>query len=533
MDIAGSFWTKLACQYNSNMNFDCMDYVQSKTNIVRLTYDEVRDIEIFDQIGSGFYGQVYDAKFRDLDIVIKHLRIIPDEGSNSLIDEVCFQHKVSEIGLAPKILAYWECDDNSMNIIIMEKFKGITLKKYLATNQEDDINIFMEIVHNISTMNQQAGILHNDFIHFDNIMICDTDEVKFIDFGVSQRLPPYQDLIPLLPSIEGIKDYTQYPAMYYLGELVFFIKSFYDACKHILKNRIKSPNISRLLLIIDDYQLHEYIGWIKIYKQFYANCQLLPTPDDIVNIILNLTPRSIIVKCPYTPELFKCVKKYGTTNDIIPLGLKDVESITIDHIIHLTKNYVIYYAEMNGVPIDIIHTNNTISRLTICLQNKALGIAPKILGAWNCQKGVILTEHINGITLDQYMELNDNHLDIFLTILKHILYQTLELNILMRSLTGKNIIIDDDHAYFIDYSNAELIKLKRDDKLKSIYKYEDLFRDIKSLKLIFNSSKDLNLKSKISLLDIQVAYERFFAANGKIPHADEMYQFILLTIFPF
>lgn len=113
--------------------------------------------------------------------------------SEAIHREVDIQRKMAEIGIAPKVDDFWECQDPPIaGVIIMEAMKE-TLFSLL--NRHSDQKIRMELVKgaiDIIAKMHAAGYYHGD-LHQKNFMVSrggkpGTYRLYLIDFGLSDSL---------------------------------------------------------------------------------------------------------------------------------------------------------------------------------------------------------------------------------------------------------------------------------------------------------------------------------------------------------
>lgn len=101
----------------------------------------------------------------------------------------------------------------------------------------------------------------------------------------------------------------------------------------------------------------------------------------------------------------------------------------------------------------------------ICCQHLASqhNVSPKILTYWKCEnknEGIIVMEYIAGLTLYEYIKTNNARvIEVYLNVLKKILYQSLVLNISHGDLHYGNIIVTNNDTFVIDYGKSRILTI--------------------------------------------------------------------------
>jgi predicted Ser/Thr protein kinase len=162
------------------------------------------------------------------------------------------------------------------------------------------------------------------------------------------------------------------------------------------------------------------------------------------------------IGCSYNKEEFIC-EGYGVYGDEIkiPFISEDLlDQIIVGKIIGGGVSGEVYRAKLDDIKLAIKVGN--VSEAELCIQNLASknGIAPKIYSYWKCHydnEMILIMEEIKGESLEMLLEKgDDNHLiDIFLNIIRTLIYMGMELHIDHNDLHTNNIMITYDYKIVI------------------------------------------------------------------------------------
>lgn len=167
------------------------------------------EIIINREMDSGANGIIY---FVEIDGIQKILKITKAVHKDIFFSELCHQHIVSLVNIAPKIYDYWVCGDedkrfvneeNGHGVIIMDYAGNMTLNSFIDEKSQIQINNKKDLINSlqiyialfclyvyICLLNYKLEMFHLD-LHLKNIMVLTSNEgelldIKFIDFGNSR-----------------------------------------------------------------------------------------------------------------------------------------------------------------------------------------------------------------------------------------------------------------------------------------------------------------------------------------------------------
>ena len=173
--------------------------VDPKNYLINKKYEFIKDI------GSGFFGDVYLFKKKDIFYACKIEEYLFDENKNKYfienIDEFITRKNneyklLNTVGInniGPKIYNnhYIIINNKLYNILIMEYIDGKTLHDYLETETytENKINKIKKIINKKINKLHKLNIIHGD-LHLNNIMIVEKNNkinIFIIDLGLSRK----------------------------------------------------------------------------------------------------------------------------------------------------------------------------------------------------------------------------------------------------------------------------------------------------------------------------------------------------------
>ena len=173
--------------------------VDPKNYLINKKYEFIKDI------GSGFFGDVYLFKKKDIFYACKIEEYLFDENKNKYfienIDEFITrknnEYKLLNIvginNIGPKIYNnhYIIINNKLYNILIMEYIDGKTLYDYLRieTYTENKINKIKKLINKKINKLHKLNIIHGD-LHLNNIMIVEKNNkinIFIIDLGLSRK----------------------------------------------------------------------------------------------------------------------------------------------------------------------------------------------------------------------------------------------------------------------------------------------------------------------------------------------------------
>lgn len=183
--------TFLKCS-RSDFVFSCVEQLRSSLIVADWKFTPLK-------IDAGSSAQVFlafDRSNPETRYIMKFI-INPANGQDSIDKEVCLQNKAHQIGLAPKIVDAWICEqDKSKGIIIMKFLAGRTVFSFLDYISQKVVSIqltmqlyriMFKIFVKAYELNE-AGIFHHD-LNLGNVLVDIEDDevtdVQFIDFGLA------------------------------------------------------------------------------------------------------------------------------------------------------------------------------------------------------------------------------------------------------------------------------------------------------------------------------------------------------------
>jgi len=176
----------------ANTKFTRQNYENIKFMLVRGDYKLLdKEYEKTRIIGTGAFGKIWIAysKIFDINFVLKETNFYNEEYQINAYNEPIILKYLSYYGRCNKyILCYYDSitmyhQDNNEGIVLLatEYINGKTISKYNIDNLKELNRVYIELWKGLKIMHDM-GIVHMD-IHSENIMITETGEIKFIDFG--------------------------------------------------------------------------------------------------------------------------------------------------------------------------------------------------------------------------------------------------------------------------------------------------------------------------------------------------------------
>lgn len=167
------------------------DNFYPKNYLINKKYEFIKDI------GSGFFGDVYLFKKKDIFYACKIDELRIDESIDEYITRKNNEYKLLNIvginNIGPKIYNnhYIIVNNKLYNILIMEYIDGKTLFDYLETETytENKINKIKKLINKKINKLHKLNIIHRD-LHLNNIMIVEKNNkinIFIIDLGLSRK----------------------------------------------------------------------------------------------------------------------------------------------------------------------------------------------------------------------------------------------------------------------------------------------------------------------------------------------------------
>ncbi len=129
---------------------------------------------------NGQCSSIYTDK--DKNYIIKEIEITRYQTYNDIFKEIEIQQDAYSLGVAPQLHCYKV--ETKKVYIIMEKLKDFEDLTTVYNDKKEDEELKKVIAKTITIL-YQKGIYHLD-LHSDNIFIKKNNEVKIIDYGISE-----------------------------------------------------------------------------------------------------------------------------------------------------------------------------------------------------------------------------------------------------------------------------------------------------------------------------------------------------------
>ncbi len=137
--------------------------------------------ELRSELGSGAFGEVYEARDRDYGSRVA-LKVLKCDAPDSLFRFKREFRTVVDISHANLVRLYELQQYESHWVLTMELIDGIAFDEYLRRSPKDLRSCFAQLAEGIATLHQ-AGVLHRD-IKPSNILVERTGRVVLMDFGL-------------------------------------------------------------------------------------------------------------------------------------------------------------------------------------------------------------------------------------------------------------------------------------------------------------------------------------------------------------
>jgi len=144
------------------------------------------EIDYSQTMGSGEYGNVYRAKWKKANVVVKVFHSLSNENRDWIIQEIQIMTKLHH----PNIIQMYGYMKKPLTIV-MEYIEGMNLSEFMKETRWIHIrtkkNVCRQIAHGLLYLHQRKPmyIIHRD-LKPSNILITKQHKIKIIDFGISK-----------------------------------------------------------------------------------------------------------------------------------------------------------------------------------------------------------------------------------------------------------------------------------------------------------------------------------------------------------
>ena len=204
--------------------------------------------------------------------------------------------------------------NNDYQFLVFEYFDGISLHKYIKNKNLSSNSIkliFYQILNGVNILHKN-NIIHND-IKLENILICPkTENIKIIDFGLSQfgrekiNETVFGSVPYLAPEILSSKFYSVYSDIWALGILLFAMIEgrfpFYSNSKEDIIDEIMSFNVKGTVKNIYEKKYYKPTT-INFFKKIFVDDNTIKSENKILIEISLLCLKSTPEKRPLIEDL--------------------------------------------------------------------------------------------------------------------------------------------------------------------------------------------------------------------------------------
>ena len=269
---------------------------------------DFNELEIGTQHDKGANSDVYNCKWRGLDIVVKK----PKEKKLDLLLDLLMEIKLWSNLRHPYLVQFLGVSyiDNDF-YILLEKINGSNLRKFID-NKTHSISkpaknqICIQLINVIKFLHScKPPIIYRD-LKPENIMIDKFNNVKLIDFGLSRYMPEQTKfkltggagtIRYMAPEVYNCENYDLKADVYSLGFILYFIisgkKPFYEYDVNTIKTYMENEDLVHSLTTIKDKDW-KYIIRNCINKKINERWNINTLFDNVDNLTLYDTQQCVI-----------------------------------------------------------------------------------------------------------------------------------------------------------------------------------------------------------------------------------------------
>jgi predicted Ser/Thr protein kinase len=140
------------------------------------------ELEMLNELGSGSFGVVWRAKWRNMDVAVKE--VLGESGKASLISEVA---KMQHLRRHPNICSYYGCTKRPLALVVEFCNGGALDERALALNSKQQTGIAIGIASGVRHLHLEL-VVHRDLAARNILLEVDGEKIvpKVADFGMAR-----------------------------------------------------------------------------------------------------------------------------------------------------------------------------------------------------------------------------------------------------------------------------------------------------------------------------------------------------------